>query len=405
MSKEADNLQRWNASGGPRRWVEARQGRWDHHDWLALLADLRRSPFWPMHDADIGHALEQARADMGRVPEADPERPISLVGSAVMFLLAGGDTGVMQRIRRYVLDPDDAVADRWQFLRLAERDAWKAVELLLLGKGIQRRFREGELDAWAELTPFGADIRDAQESFYRSFGSLEFPAEPKGFTTCAFQEIRAARLAGELYAEPSNSAEGEDPGATMRRLAARLSERYPNFAQVVVHPDLNVPALVWFFFSFRLGTNEQMRTELSAALAGFKTPPSNWEWSNFATWLHNCPEIIEELIGDVYAQAQLSHRAKVTESRGSFWQQLASIKDEDSEGEAESWLERAVPILARTAAEAVAEAERLKESHDILVAQNSLWAWYSALPPRERQAIGEFQNKRDLWTARRRYRS
>lgn len=57
----AENLRRWQESGAPRRWVDARQGRWDHIDWLALLDDLGRSPYWPLDPDAVGQALEQAR--------------------------------------------------------------------------------------------------------------------------------------------------------------------------------------------------------------------------------------------------------------------------------------------------------------------------------------------------------
>ncbi len=58
----AENLARWLQSGGPRRWVDARRGRWDHGDWLRLLDDLRRSPFWPLDPDAVGRALEDAAA-------------------------------------------------------------------------------------------------------------------------------------------------------------------------------------------------------------------------------------------------------------------------------------------------------------------------------------------------------
>ena len=69
--------------------------------------------------------------------------------------------------------------------------------------------------------------------------------------------------------------------------------------------------------------------------------------------------------------------------------------------EVKAILSRSVPIHATTLAEAVAEAERLKATENILIAINSLWAWYMALPKQEREAIGFFKNARDFWmTAR-----
>jgi hypothetical protein len=60
---EAENLRRWRESGQPRAWVEARQGHWGHADWLALLEELQRSPYWPMPPDAVGLALEDARRE------------------------------------------------------------------------------------------------------------------------------------------------------------------------------------------------------------------------------------------------------------------------------------------------------------------------------------------------------
>jgi hypothetical protein len=57
------NLHRWRASGLARRWVAARDGRWGHDDWLALLASLRASGFWPVDPAAVGRALEEVRTE------------------------------------------------------------------------------------------------------------------------------------------------------------------------------------------------------------------------------------------------------------------------------------------------------------------------------------------------------
>jgi hypothetical protein len=58
---EADNLRRWKESGQPRAWVAARKGEWNHGDWLALLDELRRSPYWPMQPEEIGRVLEETK--------------------------------------------------------------------------------------------------------------------------------------------------------------------------------------------------------------------------------------------------------------------------------------------------------------------------------------------------------
>ena len=56
----AENLCRWQQSGATRRWIEIHRGRWTHADWLALLDDLRRSPYWPLNPDALGLALEEA---------------------------------------------------------------------------------------------------------------------------------------------------------------------------------------------------------------------------------------------------------------------------------------------------------------------------------------------------------
>jgi hypothetical protein len=60
---ETQNLRRWRESGQARAWVEARQGRWDHQDWIGLLETLRCSPFWPMRPEDVGRLLEETKQD------------------------------------------------------------------------------------------------------------------------------------------------------------------------------------------------------------------------------------------------------------------------------------------------------------------------------------------------------
>jgi hypothetical protein len=55
------NLRHWESSGEPYRWVEACRGRWNHADWLRLLAGLERSEFWPLSPEAVGGVLERTR--------------------------------------------------------------------------------------------------------------------------------------------------------------------------------------------------------------------------------------------------------------------------------------------------------------------------------------------------------
>jgi hypothetical protein len=59
--QQSDNLCLWQQSGDPFWWVEAMQGRWQHPDWLQLLADLRQSRYWPLDPDAVGLVLEETR--------------------------------------------------------------------------------------------------------------------------------------------------------------------------------------------------------------------------------------------------------------------------------------------------------------------------------------------------------
>ena len=59
LPPDVENLARWKTSGQARAWVEARRGKWNHDDWLALLDELKRSPFWPMQPDAVGAVLEE----------------------------------------------------------------------------------------------------------------------------------------------------------------------------------------------------------------------------------------------------------------------------------------------------------------------------------------------------------
>ena len=76
------------------------------------------------------------------------------------------------------------------------------------------------------------------------------------------------------------------------------------------------------------------------------------------------------------------------------------VTREEARQAVEEMLGRSQEIHATTLAEAVAEAEHIKET-DLLVAINSLWRWFCALPPDQQAKIGAFEGKYAkvrLWT-------
>ncbi len=70
-----------------------------------------------------------------------------------------------------------------------------------------------------------------------------------------------------------------------------------------------------------------------------------------------------------------------------------------AEAEVRALLGRSVTIRATTLVDALAEAEMIRATENILLAMNSLWNWYSGLPANEREEIGRFENKRRFWIA------
>ena len=55
------NVDRWEQSGEPDRWVECRGGAWGNGDESALLDELRRSSYWPVARDAVVRTLEAAR--------------------------------------------------------------------------------------------------------------------------------------------------------------------------------------------------------------------------------------------------------------------------------------------------------------------------------------------------------
>lgn len=322
-------------------------------------------------------------------------RPLSACGWAILHRIANRDTDVLAELVTYFHDPEDDVGERWQFLRLAERDAWIAVELLLLRSEIERRLNEGVLDAWVQVTPLGQEIRDGLAEFFDSYRSVEFPEEPTSIGVFAFQELCAARLAGELDAglrRPAGSAE-----EIMERLAASLACRYPLFAQAIRNPTLDLAGMGWGILDSRI----RMNFETMVALPTERTPPQNPGLEDLVVLLVNIPSTVTMLIGDVVANGEFVRRIKLAEGRKRLEGSASDDLKQEARAEVQAILGRSVPIKASTLAEAVAIADRLKADQNILIAINSLWNWFLALPAQDRDAIGKFKNARDFWmTAR-----
>lgn len=68
---ERENLDRWIASGAPRRWVAEHGGTWGHNDWLNLVEELRGSGYWPMNLDAVGAALEKCKAAPQNRPQTE----------------------------------------------------------------------------------------------------------------------------------------------------------------------------------------------------------------------------------------------------------------------------------------------------------------------------------------------
>ncbi len=43
--------------------MEARRGQWGHAEWLALLDELKRSPYWPLDPDSVGLVLEETKRE------------------------------------------------------------------------------------------------------------------------------------------------------------------------------------------------------------------------------------------------------------------------------------------------------------------------------------------------------
>jgi len=321
---------------------------------------------------------------------SDP-MPLSASGWAILQRIAQGDTDALERLVSYFRDPEDAAGERWQFLRLAERDAWIAVELLLLRSGIERRFSKGVLDAWVQATHLGQEIREGLESFFDSYWNVELSRKPRSFGVFAFQEVCAARLAGELDADLRDAAGSAEE--IIARLGARLNDRFPVFSEAIRNPALDIPGMGWGILDWRI----RMNFETLVALPTSRTPPPNPGLEDLTLLLVNCPTTVLELMSAIYADGEFARRTRLAKTRVPGSPDAAGGMGAD----VPSILNRVIPIRASTLAEAAAEADRLRRTENTLVALHSLWAWYTGLPLDQRKALGDFKNKHDLWVAAR----
>ena len=166
-------------------------------------------------------------------------------------------------------------------------------------------------------------------------------------------------------------------------------------AQVIRHPELDIAGLTWAFMEWFM----QYNFETQVALPTLHSPPPNDGLQDLAVLMLNCPTTLHELASDVYAQAEFIRRVRLAELGMRVREKSDSDLEREAREEVEAMLGRAVPIRARTLVEAIAEAERIRVTENILVGMNSLWAWYNALPPDEREQIGRYENKRRFWNA------
>ena len=224
-------------------------------------------------------------------------RPITAAGWAMLHRIATGDTDTLARLLGYFRDPGELASESWQFLRLAETNAWKAVELLLLRRMIERRANEGKLDAWVQATPLGEEIRDGRLQLLR--------LAPLGRVSRGATQFRSIGVSGASCRSPCwqrpAAPEQRNPTAAnaediMEQMAARLADRFPLLAQAVRNPKLDLPAMTWFILDCRIRYNFETLVALPC-----RTPPPNPGLEDLVVLFINCPSRVEELIGDVYA--------------------------------------------------------------------------------------------------------
>jgi hypothetical protein len=63
IQAEWQNLRRWQESVAVRQWLDDQEGRWGSHDWLSLLASIRSSDFWPLDPQAAEDVLRRLTAE------------------------------------------------------------------------------------------------------------------------------------------------------------------------------------------------------------------------------------------------------------------------------------------------------------------------------------------------------
>jgi len=111
-----------------------------------------------------------------------------------------------------------------------------------------------------------------------------------------------------------------------------------------------------------------------------------------------------ELVYPVSASAAGGQSVEYASSRSQLMRfESKPVTREDARRAVEEILGKSQEIRATTLTEAVAEAQRIRET-DLLLGINSLWEWFCALPMDEQAKIGNFEGKyakMRLWTSAR----
>ena len=191
-SNAPEVVREWVQSGAPHRWVEAHQGRWNHHDWLGLLAYLRGEGYGPVPEEAVGRILEAARArwhNLQRWQQAEgPTRWVEARGGA----WGHGDwLALLNDLERTGYGPVDPAA----LGRLVERTRLEWANL-------RRWRRSGQADAWVEAHATGWGHPEWTALLGALRGSEFWPMDP----------VRVGRLVEEIRDNAANLRRWRDSG-------------------------------------------------------------------------------------------------------------------------------------------------------------------------------------------------